>query len=96
MSSSPLKSVVEHDARLDMLDSLDRNPQTIRHLSEQTGRDERHVAHHMKMLVDFDLASETGDQGEDKQPLYVTDLKEQPAWVARAVNVRRRARANKR
>lgn len=95
MSSSPLQSVVEHDARLDMLDCLDRKPQTIRQVSERIDKADRHVAHHMKMLVAFDLAKKTGDQGEDGQPLYVADLKEQPTWVARAVNVRRRARANK-
>jgi DNA-binding transcriptional ArsR family regulator len=55
--------MVEHDARLDMLGCLDRKPQTIRQVSERIGKAERHVAHHMKMLVAFELAKETAEEG---------------------------------
>ena len=78
-----------------MLDCLDRKAQAIRQVADRLGKDERHVAHHMKLLVTFDIVKETGGEDEDGGPLYVTDLKDQPVWVVRAVNVRRRARANK-
>ncbi len=90
MTPTPREAVIEHDFRLEKLDCLDRRPQTIRRVADRLGKNERHAAHHMKLLATFDLAKETGDQGEDGQPLYVADLKDQPAWVARAVNVRRR------
>jgi hypothetical protein len=41
-----------------------------------------------------ELAKETSDEDKDGRPLCVTDLKEQPVLVARAVYARRRARAN--
>lgn len=90
MSSSPLKSVVEHDVRLDILCCLDGEPLTIPQVSARIGKDERHVAHHMTMLDSFDLVEQAGE-AESGQPLYVARVKEHPAWVARAVNKHRLA-----
>lgn len=85
MSSSPLRSVVEHDARLDILSCLDGEPQTVLQVSDRIGRPEKHVTHHMTMLDSFDLVKGAGEAG-NRLPLYVACLKEHPAWMARAVN----------
>jgi DNA-binding transcriptional ArsR family regulator len=85
VSSSPLKSVVEHDVRLDMLDCLDGTPLTITEVGDRISRDKTHVGYHMKMLVTFGLVEVTEREGE---ALYVCDLSDQPAWITTAVSVR--------
>jgi len=85
--------VVEHDARLDILCSLHpTEPMGIAQVSSKTGMRPRRATHHLRILDSFGLVSETDDV-EDGQALYVTRLKESPAWVTRAVNHHRQARA---
>jgi len=87
---SPLEGIVTHDFRLDILCCLDGEALTIPHVSAMLGKDERHVAHHMKMLDSFELVGQEGEV-EEGQPLYVARLKEHPTWVVRAINDHRLA-----
>lgn len=92
MSSRAVRSVVEHPVRLDLLDRLDRQPQTVARMSRRIGREERAVEYHLRQLEAFGLAAKAGDDEGDGRPLYAANLRDHPVWVARAVNVRRRAR----
>lgn len=90
MSSSSLKSIVEHDCRLDILCCLDGEQLTVAQISARTGRDERYLQHHMEILVSFHLVAKEG-KADNGQAVYVDCLKEHPPWVAKAVNDHRLA-----
>jgi hypothetical protein len=85
---SPLERIVTHNFRLDILCCLDGEPLTISKVSARIDKNERHVAHHMKMLDSFDLVGQEGET-EAGQPLYVARIKEHPTWVMRAINKHR-------
>jgi len=61
MNSLPLKSVVEHDVRLDILCCLNGKPLTVSLMSARTDRPERHVGHHIKVLDSFRLVEKARD-----------------------------------
>jgi hypothetical protein len=85
VNSLPLKSIVEHDGRLDILCCLSGGALTIAQIGARTGRGERYVGHHMEVLRSFHLVKPNG-KTESGQALYVAKLKEHPPWVAKAVN----------
>lgn len=89
--STALRSVVEHPLRLDILCRLDGRPLTVPQVSALVGIDARQGEHHAQLLDSFGLLEKAGD-GEGGQTLYVARLKDQPAWITRAVNERRHAR----
>ena len=84
MSSSPLKSVVDHDGRLDILCCLSDEALTIAQVCATTGRVERYVRHHLQILGSFGLVESEGEE-DDGHALYVANLKGHPAWVAKMV-----------
>jgi predicted transcriptional regulator len=85
--------VVEHDARLEILCCLHpTEPMGIAQVSSKTGMQPRCATHHLRILDSFGLVSGTEDV-EGGQALYVTRLKQSPAWVTRAVNRHRQAAA---
>lgn len=89
----PRRAVVEHDARLDILCCLHPSePMGVAQVSSKTGMGPRLATHHLRILDSFGLVSEAGDTG-DGQALYVTCLRESPAWVTRAVNHHRHSAA---
>ncbi|HEX6689390.1 MAG TPA: hypothetical protein VF085_12120 [Solirubrobacterales bacterium] len=57
-------------------------------MSARIGRCKRYVLHHMEMLSSFQLVKEEGEAG-DGETLYIANLKEHPAWVAKTVDDRR-------
>jgi len=83
--SAPLEPVVRHEVRLDILCCLvDRGPLEIVQVSARTGRDERLVGHHMKLLKAFGLVRNEGGKG-GRPARYVACLDDHPDWVAGAV-----------
>lgn len=88
--SAPLEPIVKHDVRLDILCYLaDGESLTVQRLSAKTGRNERYVSHHIKLLESFRLASKEGSV-EGGQALYVACFDDHPEWVAEAVRDHRR------
>jgi predicted transcriptional regulator len=61
----------------------------IAQVSSKTGMHPRRATHHLRILDSFGLVSEAEDV--DGGALYVLCLKENPAWVTRAVNRHRQA-----
>lgn len=90
MKFSPLERIVRHDFRLDILCCLDGEALTIPQLSARIGKNEKHVAHHMKMLDSFELVGQAGET-EAEQKLYSARIREHPTWVVRAINEHRLA-----
>jgi DNA-binding transcriptional ArsR family regulator len=88
MRSHRLRRVVEHPVRLAILACLDGELLTLSQVSARIGRDEKHVAYHVKLLDSSGLVEAAGD-GEEGGNLYVARRKHQPCWVARAVNEHR-------
>lgn len=73
----PLRSVVEHPARLAILACLDRqSPQTMVQVRIATRLDEKVLAYHMKTLDTFGLVQQKGST-DDGEPLYVGRLRRQ-------------------
>jgi DNA-binding transcriptional ArsR family regulator len=88
--SAPLEPLVKNDMRLDLLSCLvDGESLTIQQLSARTGKEDRHVCHHMKLLESFGLVEQNGNV-EGGQTLYVARLSAHPEWVAEAVRDHRR------
>jgi hypothetical protein len=83
--------VVEHPLRLDILCRLDGRPLTVPQVSAMIGIDAKYGEHHAQLLGSAGLLEKVGDD-EEGQVLYVARLKDQPAWITRAVNERRHAR----
>lgn len=89
--SAPLEPIVKHDLRLDILCCLaDGESLTVPQVSARTGREERLVRHHVKLLEAFCLVKKEDDAGGG-QPLYVARLDEHPDWVREAVESHRQA-----
>lgn len=87
--TSPLKAIVKHDGRLDLLACLvGREPLAVPQLSAETGLSRTAVRHHVKLLCSFDLVERAGELGGE--PRYAATLDEHPDWVREAVEERRR------
>lgn len=88
----PRRAIVEHDARLDILCCLDPSePASIAQVCSKTGLHMKQANHHLRILAAVGLVG--NKDGEGGQALYVTRLKQSPAWVTRAVNRHRQAAA---
>ncbi len=91
--SAPLEPIVKHDLRLDILCCLaDGESLTVPQMSARTGRDERLVGHHLRLLEAFCLVGKEGD-ARGGQSFYVASLDEHPDWVREAVESHRQAAA---
>jgi predicted transcriptional regulator len=83
--------VVEHEARLNILSCLDASePMSIAQVCNKAELHTTQVSHHLRILDSFGLVK---GEGENGQALYVTRLKQNPAWVRRAVNRHRHRKA---
>lgn len=90
---TPRRAVVEQDARLEILACLhSAEPMSIDQVCSRTGLHPTQAKHHLLILDAFGLVRDKGGI-EDQQPLYVTRLRQSPAWVTRAVNRHRHAAA---
>lgn len=85
IEEAPLKTIVRHDGRLDVLCCLvDGTTLAVAQLSAMTGMPTSAVFHHVDLLRSFDLVAEVGGvDGEDT--LYAATLDDHPYWVRAAV-----------
>ena len=91
MNPSPLKTILRHEGRLDVLCCLiDGDALAIPQLSARTGRSLKAVSHCIKVLEAFDLVGK-GDARDGSETFYVANLDRHPDWVLRAIEEHRRA-----
>jgi regulatory ArsR family protein len=87
----PLKAIVRHDGRLDLLCCLvDGASLAVAQMSAMTGMPANAVSHYLDLLRSFDLVAEvSGSDDDDDEPLYAATLEGQPDWVREAIEEHR-------
>ncbi len=85
IEEAPLKAIVRHDGRLDVLCCLiDGAPLAVPQLSAMTGLPTKAVSHFVDLLCSFDLVEKVGSAG-GQEPLYTIALDGHPDWVRAAI-----------
>lgn len=85
---APLKAIVRHDGRLDVLCCLlDGVPLAVGHLSAMTAMPPDAIRYYVGLLRRFGLVAEVHSDGEE--PLYVLTLDGHPDWVQEAIEEHR-------
>ncbi|HEU4905137.1 MAG TPA: winged helix-turn-helix domain-containing protein [Solirubrobacterales bacterium] len=86
MSFMQLETVVHHDGRLNILCCLvDNGDQSIPQLAARTGDSQQAVHYWVRVLENFDLVKQVGEEGRQRRPVYSVSLDGHPQWVREAV-----------